>query len=94
MIRKRHGRGSDARTGKGKARERHDRKMPMKDMTELDQGRSGRHVLKQRLTIKLLRQDAVRASLWYVSKAVGLFDSKVETFIILPSITLTSSIEI
>ena len=36
MTSNRHDRTSEARTGKGKAREEHDRIMPKKDMTEPD----------------------------------------------------------
>ena len=36
MTRKRHGRASEARTGKHQAREGRDRIMPKKDMTEID----------------------------------------------------------
>ena len=56
MARKRHGRASGARTGKGQAREGHDR-MSKKDMTETDKvGQVSIYLLAQKLVIKLSHQ--------------------------------------
>ena len=75
--------GHEARKSKGgcdrrsEAREGYDRKMP-KDMAGLDQGRTDLQVAAKRLVMKLSLENAVRTSLWYVSRVVASCDINVD----------------
>ena len=53
MARKKRGRASEAMTGKGQAREGHDRIMPKKDVTEIGKVGQVSTIVAQRLVLKL-----------------------------------------
>ena len=77
MAGKRHKKSKGGCDRRSEAREGYGRIMP-KDMAELDQGRTDLQVAAQRLVMKLSLENAVRTSLWYVSRVLALCDTNAD----------------